>query len=306
MFARLARFAAVVVAAHAPVVAAQGTPREAASVGAVIVAHGGGKAWNDRVRELVNASGMSNLEIAFLMGEEAPSYRFQDAVNRLESRGVSEIVVLPLLVSSHSGHYEQIRWLAGATDSLDTVMREHLAHAGIEPVHAKVPLRVAAALDDSPALARVLADRARALATDAPRQALFLLGHGPNSAEDYAAWMENLRRVADSVKAATGFRDVRVDLVRDDAPKAVRAEAVRRIREIISLQHEVTGRDVVVVPILVSTGGSSRGPMFTKDLDGLPIVYGKEPLLPHAALVDWIRARISEGAGAMAGQHGRD
>ena len=36
---------------------------------------------------------------------------------------------------------------------------------------------------------------ARALTTTPREQALFIVGHGPNSAEDYAAWMENLRPV---------------------------------------------------------------------------------------------------------------
>lgn len=63
------------------------------------------------------------------------------------------------------------------------------------------------------------------------------MGHGPNSAEDYAAWMRALRPVADAVKASGGFRDVRVELVRDDAPAPVRAEAVLRVRELIDLQY---------------------------------------------------------------------
>src|SRR6266542_1657954 len=60
-----------------------------------------------------------------------------------------------------------------------------------------------------------------------PARALLLLGHGPNSAEDYATWMANLRPVADSVRAAAGFASVLIELVRDDAPAAVRAEAVK-------------------------------------------------------------------------------
>ena len=79
-------------------------------------------------------------------------------------------------------------------------------------------MRVTAALDDAPEVAHVLADRARALATAPGDQALFLVGHGPNSAEGYAAWMANLRPIADSVAALTHFRDVKVGLVRDDAP----------------------------------------------------------------------------------------
>lgn len=70
--------------------------------------------------------------------------------------------------------------------------------------------------------------------------------------------MRNLRPIAEAVKATTSFRDVKLGLVRDDAPAEVRAEAVRGIREIIELQHELTGRPVVMVPILVSIGSVSR------------------------------------------------
>ena len=57
-------------------------------------------------------------------------------------------------------------------------------------------LRVARAMDDAPEIARVLADPSRHCSATGGR-ALFLIGHGPNSAEDYAAWMRNLRTVAE-------------------------------------------------------------------------------------------------------------
>jgi sirohydrochlorin ferrochelatase len=98
--------------------------------------------------------------------------------------------------------------------------------------------------------------------------------------------------VADSVAASTGFRDVKLGMVRDDAPDAVRAEAVRSIREIIELQHALTRRDVVVVPILISKGyvtGKLR-----KDLAGLPVIFDGEGLLPHPALAAWIARRVQE------------
>ena len=46
--------------------------------------------------------------------------------------------------------------------------------------------------------------------------------------------MQNLRPIAEHVKAKTGFRNVMVGLVRDDAPAAVRAEAVASIRETVT------------------------------------------------------------------------
>jgi sirohydrochlorin cobaltochelatase len=265
-------------------------------VGTILIAHGGDSAWNARVIDLatqVHTGGP--VEVSFLMGPFAPAHRFQDAVARLERAGVSSIVVVPVLVSSHSGHFDQVRYLAGEPVSLDSVMTHHLHMSGIERPVTTVPLHLTRAMDDAPELAEALADRALAATGEPAHRALFLVGHGPNSAEDYAAWMENLRVVADSVRRRTGFRDVRVDMVRDDAPAPVRAEAVRRIRELIGLQHDVTGRDVIVVPVVVSSGTVNRATI-PADLRDLRVVYAPEPLLPHAALARWVERRVRAAA----------
>lgn len=261
---------------------------------AIVVAHGAEVEWNDRVREIAGLAETGGpVEVAFLMGPEAEARPFQEVVAGLVAGGASEIVVVPLLVSSHSGHYDQLRWLAGEIDSLSGYMAHHLEMAGITRPADPARVRLAAALDDAPELADVLADRALALAESPQAQALFLIGHGPNSAEDNARWMANLRSVADRVGRVTGFRDVKLGLVRDDAPAEVRAEAVRAIREMIALQRELTGRPVVVVPILVSEGRVSRE-KFPADLEGLDVVYSGEPILPHPALARWIARRVAD------------
>lgn len=267
---------------------------DAGRVGIVVVAHGGDSLWNSYVIQAAKAARTGGpVEVSFLMGPGAKTTRFQDVVATLERAAVTEIRVLPLLVSSHSGHYGQIRWLAGDSVQLDDIMRHHLHMAGIERASARVPLRVGPALDASPRLARVLTDRALALAPNPRERAVLIVGHGPNSAEDYAKWMSNLRVVADSVKAAGAFRDVRVELVRDDAPAIVRAEAVRRARELIEMQKALTGQDVLVVPVLVSRGTVSRDKL-PRDLAGLPMIYAGDPLLPHPEIVKWIEDAARE------------
>jgi sirohydrochlorin ferrochelatase len=231
------------------------------------------------------------VEVAFLMGSAASTHRFQDVVRQLETARVSRIVVVPMLVSSYSGHYDQVRYLAGQDTSLDEAMLHHLQMAGIERPRTTVPIHLATALDAAPQVAHVLADRATKLATDPASQALMIVGHGPNSAEDYAMWMKNLRILADSVMGIVKFRDVRVDVVRDDAPPEVRGEAVTRVRELIQLQHMITGKPVVVVPILVSAGAISRDKL-PADLQGMPIVYDGAPLLPHAAISRWVEWQV--------------
>lgn len=267
-----------------------------AQVGTLVIAHGGGPAWDAQVEALVRDVKLDGpVRVSFLMGPGAKTHRFQDAVGELVRQGAKRVVVVPALVSSHSGHYDQIRYLARALDTLDAAMLHHLHEAGIERASADVPITVTKAMDDAPEIAEALAARALAL-TDAPAsRALFIVGHGPNSAEDYAAWMSNLRRVADTVRARTGFRHVLVDLVRDDAPPPVRAEAVARVRELIQLQHELTGKDVIVVPALVATGRTSKEKI-AKDLAGLPVVYTGEALLPQAVMARWVEARVRTAA----------
>ena len=277
-----------------------GGARAGAQRGTIVVAHGGDSLWNSHVLEAARSARTGGpVEVSFLMGPAAKTARFQDVVARLERAGAREIVVVPLLVSSHSGHFDQIRWLAGDTVTLDHAMQHHLHMSGIERPSSRTPIRMTRALDDAPHVARILAERARSLAADHRDRAVMIVGHGPNSAEDYAAWMANLRVVADSVKSLGGFRDVRVELVRDDAPKAVRAEAVLRTRELIALQHELTGADVAVVPILVSTGSVSRE-KFPKDLAGLPVIYRGDALLPNAEMARWVEARVRERQAATA------
>lgn len=278
------------------------TLRAQPATGILIVAHGADSAWNAPVHDLarrLRAAGP--VEVSFLMGPEAGKLRFQDGVARLAANGARRIAVVPILVSSASGHYEQIRWLAGQNVTLDETMRHHLHMAGHERAQSTIPIVLAPALDAAVELAEVLVARVRAVSPALSSHAVLIIGHGPNSAEDHAEWMRHLRIVADSVARRTGAADVRVGLVRDDAPAPVRAEAVRGVRDLIELQYRATGRDVIVVPVLISRGAVSRD-RIPADVAGLPVIYAGDPLLPHEAIVRWAersaREALSRGPAA--------
>lgn len=271
--------------------AAQASPPK---FGTVIIAHGGDERWNSQVIQAAEAAKTGGpVLVSFLMGPAAKDHRFQDVVDSLAKLGVSDVAVVPMLVSSHSGHYEQIRYLTGQVDTVGETMMHHLHMAGIERPKANVRMHLTAALDSAPQLGRILADRAKETVQGESLggRAVFIIGHGPNGAEDYARWMAALRPVGDSVRAQTGARSVVIELVRDDAPDLVRKEAVARIRELIDIQHELTGREVIVVPILIADGYVSRVKL-PKDLEGLPVAYQPAGLLPHAAMTEWVESRV--------------
>jgi sirohydrochlorin ferrochelatase len=268
--------------------------RDLSTVGTLIIAHGADSTWNaqvDSVARLVRLPGP--VGVSFLMGSGAAKRRFQDVARDLAARGAKEIVVVPLFVASHSGHYDQVRYLAGETDSLDQEMKHHLELAGITRAPELV-LRLRPAIDAAPEIGDVLAARALELATRPAEQAVLLVGHGPNSAEDYAQWMVNLRALAATLKEQGGFRHVTVELVRDDAPPAVKQEAARRIRELVTLAHDATGQPVIVVPVLVSRGSLSRRGV-PDLLAGLSVSYSGRPLAPDPGVARWIERVVEEG-----------
>src|SRR5215207_4876439 len=132
---RVFRFTVGLFAAALVVAVARVTPLHAQQptgvIGTIVLAHGGDSVWNARVIAAAKAANTGGpVEVSFLMGPDAARARFQDVVGRLENAGVSEIAVVPMLVSSHSGHFDQIRYLAGDSVQLDDAMHHHLEMSG--------------------------------------------------------------------------------------------------------------------------------------------------------------------------------
>lgn len=271
---------------------------QAPAHGMLLVAHGGGPDWNKQVLDLAAAVRFAGpVRVSFLMGPGASERPFQREVAALRAAGVTRIAVVPLFISSHSEHFDQLRYLVGMRDSLDATMMHHLHMGGIERPADRTGLTLLSALDSAPELADALAERAVALVPDRAQRAVLVLGHGPNGAEDYARWMAALRPVAERVRQRAGYRLVAVELVRDDAPPMVRAEAVARVREIVLWLNQITSAPVVVVPALVATGAVSQVTL-RRDLEGLPVVYAGQAVLPNPGMARWVERVVAEALAA--------
>ncbi len=255
-----------------------------AQTGLLVVAHGAGPAWNDGVRAVVAQVQWTAgpVATAFLMGPEASTSGWDSAIAKLTRESARRIVVVPLLVSSHGGHYRDILRAAGALidTSGEAQHDEHDAH------RPPVPTTVTGALDDAPELGQALAARWRELSAADRRRPLFLVAHGPTSDEEAALWLRNLDPAAAAIRAE-GEIPVAVGLLRDDAPPSVRAAAVEEIRRTINRLATASGDSVTVLPVLISTGQIDQVTIPT-DLSGLPIRYAPVSLAPLAVLARWI------------------
>ncbi|HEX5633144.1 MAG TPA: hypothetical protein VFX50_07950, partial [Gemmatimonadales bacterium] len=102
---RLAPMVAIsaALASSAPLASAQQAISVAAATGTVLVAHGGGPEWNAQVESVARELRLDGpVAVSYLMGPGAKTHRFQDMVADLARRGARQVVVVPVLVSSHS------------------------------------------------------------------------------------------------------------------------------------------------------------------------------------------------------------
>ena len=85
------------------------------SLGVLVVAHGSTTAWNATVEASVAIIQQHTpSQVAYLMG--AKNRTPQEAYDDLVAAGVQRVVIVPLLVSSHRSHYEQIRFIGRLRD----------------------------------------------------------------------------------------------------------------------------------------------------------------------------------------------
>jgi sirohydrochlorin ferrochelatase len=271
-----------------------------ATDGVLLLAHGGDPAWNAEVESLrVRVDSAAPAELALGMADPAA---LQAAVDRLEGRGVSRIVAVPLFVHSRSEVMDQTRYALGLADKPSEVMREaaermkhmkmppgmpmhRMPSFSLERVRLKVPIFMAAAIDSDPFVSRVLLDRAKALSRDPGRETVVLVAHGPVDDADVPAWMESLAAHAEAVRAGGPFGAAVFGVLRDDAPPPVRARAVAALRALVSAASARGGR-ALVVPVLIARGG----------LAGLDFAWSGEALMPHDGFDAWVLSRASSAA----------
>lgn len=263
-----------------------------AQTGLLVVAHGAGTEWNNQVRETVSQVRWEGPSAtAFLMGPEAQTAGWNQAVASLVADGARSIVVVPLMVSSYGSHFRQIRYYAGEIDSLPA---ELAGHDHGEHQSPPVPMVVTPALDAAPEMLEALVERWRGLDAVQRGAPLVLLGHGPDAAEDAARWLAAFDTALEEVKRAGLTAEGRAALLRDDAAAPVRAESIRQMRDTVAALSRRADDSVTVMTVLISRGAMT-GVTIPRDLEGLPVRYAPVSLTPLAAIARWIE-RVSAEA----------
>jgi sirohydrochlorin ferrochelatase len=256
----------------------------------LIVAHGARQPeWNERVIRLAEKVDWPGpVGVAFLMNA-APEHRLDRVAARLDATGAERIIVLPLLVSSFSGHYEEIRYYVGERS-------EAPHHAHYQPLRTRAQLVLAPAMDDHEVITRILADQVRAISVNPAEESLVLVAHGPNEDSDNRLWLERLGHHAERLQKQFGFRHIETITLRDDAPKLVRDAATEHLRAVVSR----FGQDsrVLVLPVLISVGQIQK--QIHERLAGLNYTMSEAGLAEHPLAAEWVRQQAASLASRTA------
>jgi hypothetical protein len=265
---------------------------------------GGGQDWNKQVLDVVTeVDKQMPAEVAFGMADRST---LQDGIDKLTKRGVTQIVAVPLFVSSYSSVMECTKYLLGlrpdppkeladfAMSSMPGMpgMTNHPAGASTPkppappiPVKSAVPIEMTPALDRHAIVAQILADRAGAIAKDPTRDVLILVAHGPNDDQENAEWLANMNALAKQIGAHTSFVRIECVTLRDDAAAPLRNRATAQLRKTVQAADDA-GDHALIVPLLLSYGGIENG--LRERLDGIEHTIAPQALLPDPRITEWV------------------
>jgi sirohydrochlorin ferrochelatase len=289
----------------------------AQSKGVLLMAHGGSATWNEHVTKLASeVDRTAPTEVAFGMATRA---NLQGAVDRLRARGVTEIVAVPLFVSSWSSVITSTEYLLGQRSEAPPELAifakmnhsahgaaasggaashhggaDHAAPSAPDPksrIQSPVPIRMTPALNDHPVVAGILASRARSISTNPEQEAVIIVAHGPVGDEENRRWLTDMGSLATRIQQTERFKSIDYLTLRDDAPKPVRDQATAELRGLVT-KHLNDGRKVLIVPLLVSFGGIERG--LRERLEGLQYAMPAAALVPDDRLVAWVLAMANQ------------
>ena len=272
--------------------------------GILLLAHGGRDDWNQKVLELASQVDSTRpVEVAFGMANKRT---IQDALHRLEERDVTEVVAVPLFVSSHSSVFRATEYLLGSREDAPPQL-EAFARMGARrssgssgsdpgfewttPVETAIPISVMMALDGHALVAEILLSRAAEVSQTPEEEVVVLVAHGPSTGEDNALWLENMSTLVEQMRPHTRFSRIEHLTVRDDASDTVRDQATAELRGVVEAVVE-EGKTVLIVPLLLSYGGIEVG--IRRRLEGLPYRMARQALLPDERLSEWVLMQATE------------
>ncbi|CRF28558.1 sirohydrochlorin cobaltochelatase [Mycobacterium tuberculosis] len=194
----------------------------------------------------------------------------QDGITHLEALGVTDMIVVPLFVSSGSTHIDEISYALGVKD-------KPLLQTDMRPFAIRARIHFTSPIDDDPIIADIIYSKIKALSSDPQKEILLLVGHGSIVKGFHLLWRRGLERLAMRVGALGGFDEA-------DAAMLIPDQILPKMNQWLRRKPQHT---VIVAPLFLSTGYFT-GEVIPERLKGYRYRYNGEALLPDSGISRWI------------------
>jgi sirohydrochlorin ferrochelatase len=244
--------------------------------GVLVISHGSRSAdWVRLVDEAVEGVSVPEGVPVFSSYLELVEDRLiQDGIYALEGQGVTDLIVIPLFVSSGSTHIDEIRYALGVTDT-PTLPTDMI------PFRIKARIHCTDPIDDDESIAEIVSEKLEGVSIRPDREVLLLIGHGSAEEGFYERWRDGLERLAERVRLLRGFAAADVAMLLPD-------QAAARLEH---WQKEQPDWTVVAAPLFLSEGYFTNQ-VIPKRLGGAPYRYNGRALLPHPLVSRWMERQL--------------
>ncbi|GAA0136909.1 hypothetical protein YSY43_37500 [Paenibacillus sp. YSY-4.3] len=196
----------------------------------------------------------------------------QDGIDRLEQQGVTDMIVIPLFMSSGSTHVDEIAYALGVKDTPEK-------ETDLERFRLSARVFFGEPVDDHPLVAQMIWDKSKLLSREPEREALLLIGHGSRHEGFRQRWEQGISSLAARVKELGGIAVTDYALLNPDS-----------VHKKVSYWQE-RGYEVAIAPLFLSAGYFTKKEIPSR-LEGLTYRYSGEALLPHSLLPHWMLDQI--------------
>lgn len=243
--------------------------------GILIISHGSREpSWVMLVDEAVNQLPLrESLPVAVSFLEIVEGRLIQDGINLLEEQGVTDIIVIPLFISSGSTHVDEIAYALGVKETAD-------CDTELEPFRLQANIHYGVPMNDDSDVAQMVWDKVRNLSVDRDHEVILLIGHGSIYQGFRERWEKGISSLAVKVKAISGVASVDYALLNPNS-----------VQERTEYWQREYGYNVIVAPLFLSEGYFTRN-VIPERLKELSYRYSGQALLPHPLLPQWIGRQV--------------
>jgi len=213
------------------------------------------------------------------------SEHVQSAVDDLTAAGAETILVLPVTTLRDGGLTGQWRYIF---DEQENAPWMSVPRAATDARIVMTPTPTT-----NPKISAILLDNAKQYSDSPANEVVALVAHGPDNAAANQLELNILADHAAIIKAQGGFADAQGFTLQDDAPTAVRAANVQRLRDWVRQATDDNRRVIVLTTLLFEGAVHDK---IRRDLAGLDYQLVTEGVLDNPLFSTWIDDQISAAA----------